>query len=153
WAMAANGRTVADGGPAEAAAEISKDTVASAWDYMAKGGEATTVDSPEARGRIASKRRWLRWSVAGGAGGFGAAVGLWFLLSKEAADPPAEKQVEAVVKKLKELNKGFDGTVTYKIENGIVREFQFVTDKVTDISPVRAFPGLKILGCRGSGQG
>ncbi len=48
-----------------------------------------------------------------------------------------------------ELNPGFDGKVasadgkgTPKIENGVVTEFGFVTDNVTDISPVRALAGL-----------
>jgi serine/threonine-protein kinase len=71
---------------------------------------------------------------------------------------PAEQQIEAVSKKLMELNPGFDGKVigaggkdsTRKIENGVVRELGFFTDHVTDISPVRAFAGLKGLGCGGS---
>jgi hypothetical protein len=33
---------------------------------------------------------------------------------------PAEEQVEAVVRRLKELNPAFDGTVTPTIENGVV---------------------------------
>ena len=64
---------------------------------------------------------------------------------------PAEKQIEAVSKKLMELNPGFDGKVTGadgkgtpKIENGVVTELGFVTDNVTDISPVRALAGLKV---------
>ena len=80
---------------------------------------------------------------------------------KEVAALPAERQVEAVVKKLKELNPGFDGKVTDggyghgtpRVENGVVTEFGFSTDNVTDISPVRALAGLKSLLCSGSGQG
>ena len=56
---------------------------------------------------------------------------------KTVAVLPAEKQVEAVAKKLMELNPGFDGKVTPKIEGGVVTSFEFVTDDVTDISPVR----------------
>ena len=70
---------------------------------------------------------------------------------------PAEKQIEAVSKKLMELNPGFDGKVTGadgkgtpKIENGVVMEIGFVTDNVGDISPVRALAGLKALGCGSS---
>jgi Leucine-rich repeat (LRR) protein len=66
---------------------------------------------------------------------------------------PAEKQVEAVTTKLKELNPRFDGKVTSKVEQGVVIEFQFVTDAVTDLSPVRALPGLKTLTCSGSAAG
>ena len=63
---------------------------------------------------------------------------------------PAEKQVEAVAKKLLELNPtvlspGFDGKETHKIKSGEVTEFQFVTENVTDISPVRALAKLKHL--------
>ena len=35
----------------------------------------------------------------------------------------------------------------------MVTEFEFATDNVTDISPVRALPGLRKLTCNGSGQG
>jgi serine/threonine protein kinase len=76
--------------------------------------------------------------------------------AKDVAAMPAEQQVEAVSKKLVELNPGFDGTVTDfegkgtpKIQNGVVREFGFLTDHVTDISPVRAFAGLIWLSCAG----
>ena len=64
----------------------------------------------------------------------------------------AEKQVEAVAKKLMELNPGFDGKVTNfdgsstpGIENGVVTEFGFDVEKVMDISPVRALARLRFL--------
>jgi serine/threonine protein kinase/Leucine-rich repeat (LRR) protein len=66
---------------------------------------------------------------------------------KTVAALPPEKQVEAVAKKLQELDPGFDGKETHKIENGVVTELQFITDNVTDISPVRALAGLKQLDC------
>jgi hypothetical protein len=72
---------------------------------------------------------------------------------KKVAAMPAEKQVEAVAAKLKELNPGFDGEVTPKIEGGVVTELQFLVDNVTDISPVRALAGLKSLLCYGSEDG
>ena len=60
--------------------------------------------------------------------------------------------MEAVAKKLRELNPGFDGKVTDgngdgtpKIENGVVTEFRFCADNVTDISPVRALERLRSL--------
>ena len=69
---------------------------------------------------------------------------------KQVAAVPAEKQVDAVAAKLKELNPGFDGKVTPRIENGVVTGLEFLTDNVTDISPVRALPGLKSsCSCRG----
>ncbi len=79
---------------------------------------------------------------------------------KEIAALTAEKQVEAVAKKLKQLNPGFDGKVggwnvsgDPKIEAGVVTELGFITDNVTDISPVRALVGLKMLKCYGSPPG
>ena len=74
---------------------------------------------------------------------------------------PAEKQIEAVSKKLMELNPGFDGKVTgagwerhaQDRERRGHGDWRFVTDNVTDISPVRAFNGLKALSCTGSGIG
>src|SRR5205085_8813938 len=73
--------------------------------------------------------------------------------AKTAAPLGAEAQVKAVVAKLKELNPGFDGNVTYKIEKDVVTSLYFVTDKVTDISPVRTLSGLTALGCSGSTVG
>jgi hypothetical protein len=66
---------------------------------------------------------------------------------------PAEKQVEAVVKKLQELNPGFDGKEAHKIEGGAVTDLEFCSDNVADISPVRALQRLKSLECGGSWAG
>lgn len=68
----------------------------------------------------------------------------------EVAKLPADKQVEAVTAKLKERNPRFDGRVTPRIDDGVVTKIQFLTDAVTDISPVRALTGLKILDCGAS---
>ena len=73
--------------------------------------------------------------------------------TKHVAAMPAEEQVEAVAKKLLELNPGFDGKVTPTIEGGVVTGLQFLTDNVTDISPVRALPGLTYLYCHGTDYG
>jgi len=73
--------------------------------------------------------------------------------AKEVADLPAEKQVEAVVKKLQEVNSGFDGKETHRIENGVVAELQVNSDQLTDISPVRALAGLRLLSCGGTNDG
>ncbi len=66
---------------------------------------------------------------------------------QEVAVLPAEKQVEAVARKLQELNPGFDGKVTHKVDYGVATELRIVCDNVTDISPVRALAGLKKLSC------
>lgn len=63
---------------------------------------------------------------------------------------PPVNQVDAVGKKLKELNPGFDEKLEHKIERDRIIELLFVTDHVTDLSPVRALSGLKRLTCRGS---
>src|SRR6185312_1666093 len=43
-----------------------------------------------------------------------------------------------------------DGQMETKIEGGVVTEFKIVTDKVTDIAPIRVFDGLRVLECTGS---
>jgi hypothetical protein len=63
---------------------------------------------------------------------------------------PAVEQVEEVRKELMRRNPGFDGTVEHKIEDGVVTEIKVVTDKVTDISPIRVFNALKVLDCSGT---
>ena len=78
---------------------------------------------------------------------------------QDVAAMPAEKQVDAVARKLQELNPGFDGKVTGineqvapKIENGVVTDFALLTDNVTDIRPLRALAGLNRLELRGSSR-
>jgi serine/threonine protein kinase len=72
---------------------------------------------------------------------------------------PADEQLQAVSKKLRELNPGFDGKIRGQygesavVENGIVRGIGFSTDHVSDISPVRALSGLRLLGCAGRIEG
>ena len=73
---------------------------------------------------------------------------------------PAEQQIEAVSKKLMELNPGFDGMIAGHmavgfpaITNGVVTHVGFFTGNVTDISPVRALVGLTSLDCLGGASG
>ena len=75
---------------------------------------------------------------------------------KDVQAMPAEKQVEAVSKKLVELNPGFDGKLTKidgrgpsTIGNASVNELKLLSAGVTDISPVRALSNLRLLDCRG----
>jgi hypothetical protein len=77
---------------------------------------------------------------------------------KDVAALSPEQQIMSVVKKLGELNPEFDGKVSNFdrngppiIEDGVVTELGFVTDNVTDISPVRALVRLTGLWCGGSG--
>jgi serine/threonine protein kinase/formylglycine-generating enzyme required for sulfatase activity len=69
---------------------------------------------------------------------------------KRVAALPAAEQVEEVRKELVRRNPGFDGTVEHKIEDGVVTELRIVTDKVTDISPIRIFNALRVLECSGT---
>ncbi len=70
--------------------------------------------------------------------------------ARKVAALPAEKQAQAVAAELKARNLDFDGKVTPTIENGVVTGLQFLSDAVTDLSPVRALPGLKTLNCAGT---
>jgi serine/threonine protein kinase/formylglycine-generating enzyme required for sulfatase activity len=69
---------------------------------------------------------------------------------------PAAGQVEEVRKELMRRNPGFDGRVEHKIEDGVVTEIRVVTDKMTDIAPIRVFNALRSLDLSGTeldGQG
>jgi hypothetical protein len=63
---------------------------------------------------------------------------------------PAAEQVEEVRKELMRRNPGFDGKMETKIEGGVVTEFKIVTDKVTDIAPIRVFIALRVLSLTGT---
>src|SRR5207253_2438619 len=60
-----------------------------------------------------------------------------------------DDQIEEVRKELKKRNPEFNGTLTPTIENEVVTGLTFFTDRITDISPVRALPRLTALDCRG----
>ncbi len=75
----------------------------------------------------------------------------------EVAALPVEQQVAAVSKKLQELNPGFNGILWGlegqqfpTIRNGVVADFQFNVDHVTDISPIRVFAKVHHLELKGS---
>jgi hypothetical protein len=69
---------------------------------------------------------------------------------KDVAAMSVDTQVEAVVKKLKELNPGFDGKESHKIEGGVATELQFHTDNVMDVAPLMALERLRFLNCDGN---
>src|SRR5262249_17876321 len=75
---------------------------------------------------------------------------------KSLAALPAEEQVEAFSRRLKELNPRFSGPneppipVEATIRDGVVTGVRFDMDRVEDLSPVRALPRLESLDCRGS---
>jgi hypothetical protein len=71
---------------------------------------------------------------------------------KSVAALPAEEQVEAVVKRLKELNPRFDGPVEPTIRDGVVIGLAFITNAVSDLSPVRALTRLESLDCNGTAE-
>jgi serine/threonine protein kinase/predicted RNA-binding Zn-ribbon protein involved in translation (DUF1610 family) len=64
---------------------------------------------------------------------------------KEVAAVKPEQQIEAVKAELMKRNPGFDGTVKHKLNQDRVVEFEFLADNVTDLSPVQAFPELRVL--------
>ncbi len=75
---------------------------------------------------------------------------------KGAKTQPPEKQVAMVGQKLQELNPGFDGKLYGNfwdasslpvVQDGNVVELMIYTDKVSDLSPLLAFPELVRLGC------
>jgi hypothetical protein len=63
---------------------------------------------------------------------------------------PAAQQIAKVREELMRRNLGFDGQLEYKIEDGVVVAFGIVTDKVTDIAPIRVFSALRVLDCSGT---
>jgi hypothetical protein len=71
---------------------------------------------------------------------------------KSVAALPAVQQVEAVVKRLKELNPRFDGRVEPTIKDGVVIGLAFNTDTVSDLSPVQALTRLESLYCNGTAE-
>ncbi|HWB14703.1 MAG TPA: protein kinase [Pirellulales bacterium] len=75
---------------------------------------------------------------------------------KDVQGMPAEKKVEAVSRKLKELNPGFDGNISSPwdeskppvVQDGDVVELRILDDKLGDLSPIRALSGLRHFACQ-----
>jgi Leucine-rich repeat (LRR) protein/tRNA A-37 threonylcarbamoyl transferase component Bud32 len=76
-----------------------------------------------------------------------AADGSWV---KATAALPPEKQVEAVVARLKELNPGYEGQVVPGIGGGIVFSLAVPADGLATIAPLRALTGLRELALDGT---
>jgi serine/threonine protein kinase/Leucine-rich repeat (LRR) protein len=62
---------------------------------------------------------------------------------------PASKRVREVEAKFKERNPEFDDRLQVVSRGGEVTEVSFFSDHVTDMSPLRAFPRMKVLRCSG----
>jgi len=77
-------------------------------------------------------------------------LGPW---EKSVAALPAEQPVEAVARRLKELNPRFDGQVKPTIENSVVTGLEFLSDEAKDLSPMHVLEGLRVLNCDGSASG
>jgi serine/threonine protein kinase len=69
---------------------------------------------------------------------------------KSVAALPAEEQVEAAVKRLKELNPCFESRVEPTIRDGAVLGLALRTNWISDLSPVRALTRLETLECTGA---
>lgn len=65
---------------------------------------------------------------------------------------PADQQVTEVTAKLLELNPAVDGKLTLKVHDGVVTDVSFSSKSVSDISPLRALSGLKVVQCNGVGS-
>jgi serine/threonine protein kinase len=64
---------------------------------------------------------------------------------------PPDEQITAVTRKLQDQNPGYDGKLGYTgIRAGQVGDFTVMTDQISDLTPIRALPGLTSLVCGGS---
>jgi eukaryotic-like serine/threonine-protein kinase len=63
---------------------------------------------------------------------------------------PAKTQAREVERRLRELNPEFRGMVGSLIKDGVVWQVGFLTDRITDLSPLRALKGLTSIDCSGS---
>ena len=125
--------------------------------FKTKNGTlVATVSEPDAEVQklIPLEKSAVVEAVAGGKPWESPAFQRWM---KDVAAMPAEKQVEAVSKKLMELNPGFDGKLSNPnfgeessppvVQDGNVVELEIFTDKVADLSPIRALSELRRLDC------
>jgi Leucine-rich repeat (LRR) protein len=65
---------------------------------------------------------------------------------------PGPGQVDAVTRKLRDLNPGFTEVPAAWFDGGAVVRLEFSPRDVADLSPLRALPSLQRLRCRGTGK-
>jgi len=67
--------------------------------------------------------------------------------TRSIAKLPPDQQVKKVIDKLKELNPGYNGEMNYPpiIEGGEVTELSFESERLRNVTPVRALTGLRRL--------
>jgi hypothetical protein len=58
--------------------------------------------------------------------------------------------VAAVSQRLRQVNTGFDGQLTPTLDGDAIAGLELVADHVSDLSPLRVLPNLKVLVCGGS---
>ncbi len=63
---------------------------------------------------------------------------------------PPPKPLAAVIEKLQELNPGFDGKASHRIEKGRITGLSLSTATITDLAPLRTLRDLRDLRCPGS---
>ena len=140
---------------------VSPKNITAGMDVL-RGMKSLTIIAPKPGMNLKAEEFWKRYD----AGEFNAASNTATLNDpafqqwvKDTQKLPAEQQLEAVSKKLMELNPGFDGKLTEsaygakngpKIEKGVVVDLGLLTDHVENLAPLRALSGLKRLNCRGS---
>jgi serine/threonine protein kinase len=108
-----------------------------------------TPNGPDAPVQVRDERAVVE-AVAAGKPWESKAFQRWM---KDVAAMPALKQVEAVSKKLMELNPRFDGKISKPadessppvVRDGNIVELQILIDNVADLSPIRALPELRRL--------
>jgi serine/threonine protein kinase len=126
--------------------------------------------------QVAPQRQWVNWVVGSLAViAIVSVVGLTFFNRPEPTSPtelppppgapddnwlaavaklPLTQQPNAVALKLKELNPRFDGRIAkLGFDDDKVRTFGIITDGISDIRPIRAFPHLRQLDVTGSSVG
>ncbi len=121
----------------ESGAPQARLTIAIALSAWQKEADLAGIRDPEALARLprVEQAEWqARWAEVEA-------------LVKQFASLPAAKQVEEVRTELMKCNPGFGGSVTHTNERDVVTALKIVGKDVTDVSPVRALVGLKVLSC------
>src|SRR5262249_40497742 len=138
---------------------------------------ASAQQSSVERGRPMSRRRFLAGGAA--AGLLFGSVALWKVKSGTGRAPikttdapdnvdvseddeawrstvsklPPEEQRERVRKRLMKLNPGFNGDLKCDIRRDVIEHLEFLSDEVTNLSPVAALGRLKSVDFSGSKPG
>jgi serine/threonine protein kinase len=125
--------------------------VAVIWSLTGSGPDRSGRNNPNPAQASADKSQFAFSSNSESAAGVDPRLAHLDTWGRKVASLQTWEQIDAIKGRLKELNRSFDGKLTYNSDGKFITELTLISDQVADLSPLKPLIGLKTLVARGSG--